>query len=73
MQWAVGRQAIVESNGSLKGIGKDRDESGYGSAAGPQEHAICWKLAQSPKVKELYCAPGNAGIAEIARSVLTSV
>ena len=36
---------------------------------GGREHAICWKLAQSPKVKELYCAPGNAGIAEIARCV----
>ena len=36
---------------------------------GGREHAICWKLAQSSKVKELYCAPGNAGIAEIARCV----
>lgn len=36
---------------------------------GGREHAICWKLAQSPKVKELYCAPGNAGIAQIARCV----
>ena len=27
---------------------------------GGREHAICWKLAQSPKVTELYCAPGDA-------------
>ena len=36
---------------------------------GGREHAICWKLAQSPKVTELYCAPGNAGIAQMARCV----
>lgn len=36
---------------------------------GGREHAICWKLAQSPKVDALYCAPGNAGIAEVAQCV----
>ena len=36
---------------------------------GGREHAICWKLAQSPKVTELFCAPGNAGIAQVARCV----
>ena len=36
---------------------------------GGREHAIAWKAAQSPKVHKLYCAPGNAGIAEIAECV----
>ncbi len=37
--------------------------------SGGREHAICWKLKQSPKVTELFCAPGNAGIAQIAQCV----
>jgi phosphoribosylamine--glycine ligase len=36
---------------------------------GGREHAICWALKKSPKVKELYCAPGNAGIAQVAELV----
>lgn len=37
--------------------------------SGGREHALCWKLKQSPKVKRLYCAPGNGGIAQIAECV----
>ena len=40
---------------------------------GGREHALCWKLRQSPLLEELYCAPGNPGIAEIADLVPRSV
>lgn len=37
--------------------------------SGGREHAIAWKVAKSEKVSKLYCAPGNAGIAEVAECV----
>ncbi len=37
--------------------------------SGGREHALVWKISQSPLVKEIYCAPGNAGISEIAENV----
>lgn len=37
--------------------------------SGGREHAIAWKVRQSPKVTEILCAPGNGGIARIARCV----
>ena len=36
---------------------------------GGREHAIAWKVAQSPKVDKIYCAPGNAGIGQLAECV----
>jgi phosphoribosylamine--glycine ligase len=36
---------------------------------GGREHALCWKLKQSPLLSKLWCAPGNAGIADVAECV----
>ena len=40
--------------------------------SGGREHAICWALKKSPRISELYCAPGNGGIAQIATCVNVS-
>ncbi|MDF2949603.1 MAG: phosphoribosylamine--glycine ligase, partial [Sedimentibacter sp.] len=37
--------------------------------SGAREHAICWKIKESNKVDKIYCAPGNAGISQIAECV----
>ena len=37
--------------------------------SGGREHALCWKLRQSPLTEKLYCAPGNAGIADVAECI----
>ena len=37
--------------------------------SGGREHALCWKIAQSKKVDKIYCAPGNAGVAEVAECI----
>jgi phosphoribosylamine--glycine ligase len=37
--------------------------------SGGREHAIVWKLKQSPKIDKIYCAPGNAGISKDAQCV----
>jgi len=41
--------------------------------SGGREHALVWKLRQSPRITELYCAPGNGGIAEEAECVATDL
>ena len=37
--------------------------------SGGREHAICYKLKQSPKIKKLICIPGNAGTQRIAENI----
>ena len=37
--------------------------------SGGREHAIAWKIAQSPKVEHLFIAPGNAGTAQVGTNV----
>jgi len=36
---------------------------------GGREHALVWKITQSPKVSQIYCAPGNAGISKFAQCI----
>ena len=36
---------------------------------GGREHTLVWKINQSPKVSQIYCAPGNAGISQLARCI----
>ena len=40
--------------------------------SGGREHALVWKIVQSPLVSKVYCAPGNPGIAGIAENVPVS-
>ncbi len=41
--------------------------------SGGREHALCWKLRQSPRLEKLWCAPGNAGIARDAECVALDI
>src|ERR1035437_4455082 len=41
--------------------------------SGGREHALVWKLRQSPRVTKIYCAPGNGGIADEAECVAADV
>ena len=40
---------------------------------GARDHALCWKLVESPLVDELHCAPGNVGVATLAECVPISI
>ena len=41
--------------------------------SGGREHALAWALSASPLLDKLYCAPGNAGIADVAECLLEDV
>jgi phosphoribosylamine---glycine ligase len=40
---------------------------------GGREHALCWKIAQNPAIKKIFCAPGNAGTADVASNIPINV
>ncbi|MBF0177713.1 MAG: phosphoribosylamine--glycine ligase [Magnetococcales bacterium] len=40
--------------------------------SGGREHALCWKMSQSPRVTQIFCAPGNAGMDQVATCVAIS-
>ncbi len=37
--------------------------------SGGREHALCWKLSQSPRIDKIYCAPGNGGTGQIGENL----
>lgn len=41
--------------------------------SGGREHALAWKIAQSPKIEKLYIAPGNAGTSEVGENVILNI
>ena len=41
--------------------------------SGGREHSICYKLNQSPKIKNLICIPGNAGTGKIAKNIKADI
>ena len=59
-------------DGGVSGLGRSARETGMNIlliGSGGREHALAWKLAASPLTEKLYCAPGNAGIAQEAECV----
>ena len=40
---------------------------------GGREHSLAWKIKQSPRVEQLFCAPGNAGIQEVCSDFLADL
>lgn len=54
---------------NLNGSGRNHLNGYFGYRRGGREHAIVWALKKSPKAGQIYCAPGNAGIGQLAECV----
>ena len=67
---ATKRSAKLPSANDMLFLGQDtRTLKVLVIGSGGREHAITWKLAQSPMLDQLYCAPGNAGTAQAAQNI----
>ncbi len=63
MYYALCKTAIKNNSG------RTRDMNILVVGSGGREHALCWAISKSSKCRDLYCAPGNAGIAKVAECI----
>src|SRR5262245_3685862 len=63
------RHTTAKCCGLFQGFRRGLDMHVLLIGSGGREHALAWALSASPLLAKLYCAPGNAGIAEIATCV----